>query len=72
MNIVHKYIENRSPLCKSEEVGIYLRCCKAKVQRMSNPKDKYFDPTFPKRVVLGSRNYFRQHEVESWLKKQGV
>jgi prophage regulatory protein len=40
-----------------------------------DPRSKYFDPSFPKPIPLGSTDRVRatgwlEHEVEQWLQKQ--
>ena len=40
----------------------------AHIDRLSNPKSRYFDPAFPKRVKIGNNRVgWVRAEVEYWL-----
>ena len=46
---------------------------KGSIYNKINPKSKYFDPDFPKRISLGARTIgFYESEVSAWIESRRV
>jgi predicted DNA-binding transcriptional regulator AlpA len=59
-----------SPLWNIEEVSGYLRKSKSSVYQLIDQRDNKYDATFPQKIKLGRRTYFKQADIIKWLNLQ--
>jgi len=50
----------------------FFQCGKSKFYGWMNPRSKFYDPTFPRRIYLGKGRipYWKEHELIAWAERQ--
>lgn len=56
---------------KDRAVAQKLGMCRSSIWAKNNPNSASYDPSFPQRVITGSRSVgWFEHEIDQWLEKQ--
>lgn len=60
-------------LMSEQELIDLIKMSRSTINEKQDPKGKYFDPSFPKKIKLGKRRVaYSKSEVNNWIKSRGI